>query len=129
VTVLLLDTHVALWWLADDPRLSARIRRTVQRSDATHLSAASTWEVAIKMAIGRLALDLGEGESFAQTCADQGFSLTAVTHEDAWSIAALPASRTDPFDRLIAGTARRRGWTVVTADPAFDAFGVALLRP
>lgn len=83
MTVLLLDTHVALWWLADDPRLSARIRRTVARSDATHLSAASTWEVAIKMAIGKLAPELREGERSAQTCADQGFSLTAVTHEDA----------------------------------------------
>ena len=84
--------------------------------------------MAIKIAIGKLELDLGE-LSFADTVADQGFELTAVTHEDAWSIGALPPARTDPFDRLIAATARRRGWTVVTADPAFDGLGVPLLRP
>lgn len=128
MTALLLDTHMALWWLADDPRLSPRIRSAVQRADGVHVSAASTWEVAIKVAIGKLKLDLG-GRSFAETCADQGFDLTPVTHEDAWSIGALPSARTDPFDRLIAATARRRGWTVVTADPAFEVFGVALLAP
>lgn len=128
MTSLLLDTHIALWWLADDPRLTAGLRHAVQQSEAVHVSAASTWEVAIKVAIGKLELGLREGESFARTCSDQGFSLTAVTHEDAWSIGALPATRTDPFDRLIAATARRRGWTVVTADSAFEAFDVALLR-
>lgn len=127
MTTLLLDTHVVLWWLADDPRLSAEARRAVQHSAAAYVSAASTWEIAIKMAIGKLAIDL-VADSFANTCSEQGFSLVAVTHEDAWSIGALPTARTDPFDRLIAATARRRGWTVVTADPAFEAFGVDLLR-
>lgn len=129
MTALLLDTHVALWWLADDRRLTAGMRRAVERSDGAHVSAASTWEVAIKVAIGKLDVHFEEGESFAQTCADQGFTLVAVTHVDAWSIGALPATRSDPFDRLIAATARRRGWTVVTADPAFEAFGVALVTP
>jgi PIN domain nuclease of toxin-antitoxin system len=41
----------------------------------------------------------------------------------------LSPSRTDQFDRLIAATARRRGWIVVSADPAFDELGVAVLRP
>lgn len=129
MTPLLLDTHVVLWWLADDPRLTDGLRLAVQQADGVHISAASTWEVAIKVEIGKLDVDFREGESFVQVCAAQGFVLTAVTHEDAWSIGALPAARTDPFDRLIAATARRRGWTVVTADPAFEAFGVALLRP
>lgn len=129
MTSLLLDTHVVLWWLADDPRLSPRVRKAVRGADGVHVSAASTWEAAIKVAIGKLELDLDAGASFGQICADQGFSLVAVSHEDAWSIGALPTTRTDPFDRLIAATAKRRGWTVVTADPAFEAFDVPLLRP
>lgn len=129
MTALILDTHVALWWLADDRRLTAGMRQAVEQSDSAHISAASTWEVAIKVAIGKLDVDLGEGESFARLCSEQGFALAAVTHEDAWSITALPPSRTDPFDRLIAATAQRRGWTVVTADPAFEAFGIALITP
>jgi len=124
VTVLLLDTHVVLWWLSDDPRLGTGARDAIGGSPQAYVSAASTWEVAIKIAIGKLELDLPADTSFGQLCAEQGFTLAPVTHEDAWSIRDLPATRTDPFDRLIAGSARTRGWTVVTADPAFDAFDV-----
>lgn len=127
MTSVILDTHVALWWLADDRRLTAGMRQAVDQSDGAHISAASTWEVAIKVAIGKLDIDLRDGESFAQLCSDQGFTLAAVTHEDAWNVTGLRPSRTDPFDRLIAATAARRGWTVVTADPAFEAFGISLI--
>lgn len=129
MTSLLLDTHVALWWLADDRRLTPALRAAVEQADGVHLSAASTWEVAIKVAIGKLEVDGLEEAGFAELCAEQGFSLVPVSHEDAWSVLALPVPRTDPFDRLIAATARRRGWTVATADPVFDVFGVSLLRP
>ena len=126
---LLLDTHVVLWWLADDPRLAARTREQVTQASAVHVSAATTWEVAIKSAIGRLALDLDEGATFPMICAAQGFSLAGVDHRDAWAVVDLPPSRTDPFDRLIAATALRRGWIIVSADPVFDGLGVAVLRP
>ena len=129
MTTLLLDTHVVLWWLADDPRLTPSMRQAVLHADAPHVSAASSWEVAIKVAIGTLTIDLPDGQTFAQTCSDQGFSLLGVTHEDAWSIRELPPARTDPFDRLIAATARRRRWTVATADAAFEDLNVDLLRP
>lgn len=124
---LLLDTHIVLWWPSDDPRLSDSVRRAVQAADNVTVSAASTWGVAIKAAIGKLVIDLPEGSSFASTCADQGFDLLPITHEDAWAGGTLPRSRTDPFDRLIAATARRRRWTVVTADPASAGLGVDLL--
>ena len=124
---LLLDTHVVLWWLADDPRLGAAIRDEVMRASAVHVSAATTWEVAIKSAIGRL--DLDDDATFPAICEAQGFSLVGVDHRDAWAVRDLPPSRTDPFDRLIAATARRRGWIVVSADPVFDGLGVAVLRP
>lgn len=125
---LLLDTHVVLWWLADDPRLGADVRERVLDAAGVHVSAASTWEVAIKRSIGKLDLDLEPGSTFPAVCADQGFRLTAVDHRDAWAIGELPPSRTDPFDRLIAATARRRGWTVVSADPSFDELGVPVVR-
>lgn len=87
------------------------------------------WEVAIKQAIGKLDLGLEGRESFAQVCADQGFKLATVTHEDAWAVTELPPTRADPFDRLITATARRRRWTVVTVDAGFDALDVAGLDP
>lgn len=129
MTAVLLDTHVVLWWLAADPRLTSPMREAVQRSDAAYVSAASSWEVALKMALGKLTIELPAGRTFAETCSDQGFALVAVTHEDAWSVRTLPPARTDPFDRLLAATARRRGWTIATADPAFESLDVDLLRP
>lgn len=126
---LVLDTHVALWWLADDPRLTAAGRERVLQASRVAVSAASTWEIAIKQSIGKLELDLAPDERLPGVLADQGFDLMAVEHADAWEIEALPPSRTDPFDRLIAAAARRRGLAVVTADPAFDALGVTVLRP
>jgi PIN domain nuclease of toxin-antitoxin system len=129
LSALILDTHIALWWLADDPRLTPRLRELVAQSTDVYLSSASTWEVAIKLAIGRLRLDLDTDTTFASVCAAQGFRLLAVDHADAWAVLSLPATRSDPFDRLIAATARRRGWTVVTADAVFDDLGVPTLRP
>lgn len=129
MSALLLDTHVALWWLADDERLTPRLRRGVTRSSAVYLSSASTWEVAIKLSIGKLTVDLDPGMTFATVCAAQGFRLLPIDHEDAWAVLSLPVTRGDPFDRLIAATAQRRGWTVVTADPVFDELGVPILGP
>ena len=129
MSALLLDTHIALWWLIDDPRLSAHLRELVTRSRDVYLSSASTWEVAIKLSIGKLRLELDPGTTFASVCADQGFSLVPVEHQDAWAVVDLPLSRADPFDRLIAATARRRGWTVVTADAVFGGLGIPTITP
>jgi PIN domain nuclease of toxin-antitoxin system len=125
----ILDTHIALWWLADDARLTPRLRELIGRASDVYLSSASTWEVAIKLAIGKLKLDLEADTTFASVCAAQGFRLLSVEHADAWAVLSLPMTRADPFDRLIAATARRRGWTIVTADAVFDELGVPTLKP
>lgn len=129
MNTLLLDTQIVLWWLADDPRLTDRLREEIGRGGEVYVSSASTWEVAIKLGIGKLRLRLEDGETFPSMCAAQGFRLLPIDHDDAWAVGALPESRTDPFDRLIAAVASRRRWTVVTADHAFAAFGVSTLMP
>jgi PIN domain nuclease of toxin-antitoxin system len=69
LSALILDTHIALWWLADDGRLSPRLRELIAKSTDVCLSSASTWEVAIKLAIGKLRLDLDPDTTFASVCA------------------------------------------------------------
>lgn len=124
---LLLDTHVALWWLLAAPELPTATQRAISAAQSVHVSAVTTWEVAIKRAIGKLTLVLPDAVSFPEACRGHGFTLTDVTHADAEAVAALPPARRDPFDRLLAATVRRRGWTLVTRDPAFVALGVATL--
>jgi PIN domain nuclease of toxin-antitoxin system len=124
---LLLDTHVVLWWLADDRRLGDAAREAILAAPAANVSAASTWEVAIKLAIGKLELDTPDGAAFPELCEAQGFGLVSVDHRDAWAVRGLAPSRADPFDRLIAATALRRGFTVVSADPALAALGVQVV--
>lgn len=124
---LLLDTHAALWWLEASPQLPSVTRQAIVAAPAVCVSAATTWEVAIKRAIGKLSAAMPDGMSFPEACRGHGFELTDVTHADAEAVAALPPGRTDPFDRLLAATARRRGWTLVTRDPAFAGLGVSTL--
>lgn len=69
---LLLDTHVVLWWLAGDPRLGAATRDEVMQAASVHVSAATTWEVAIKSAIGRLDLDLDDDATFPGSARHRG---------------------------------------------------------
>lgn len=124
---LLLDTHVALWWLGDPGRVPASTRQAITTATDVHVSAASTWEVTIKQALGKLDVVLPTGTSFSMACRDHGFTLVDVSHADAEAIGDLPAARRDPFDRLLAATSRRRGWTLVTRDPAFSALAVSTL--
>lgn len=126
---LILDTHIALWWLADDARLTPRLRQLIGRSTDVYVSSASTWEVAIKLAIGKLKLEFEPHTTFPSVCEAQGFRLIPVDHDDVWALLELPGARADPCDRLIAATARRRGWAVVTADPVFDDLGVTTAEP
>ncbi len=124
---LLLDTHAALWWLLASAEMPDATRQAIIAAGAVHVSAATTWEVAIKRAIGKLELTLPDGMTFSGACRAHGFSLADVSHADAEAVAELPRARRDPFDRLIAATARRRNWTLVTRDPGFAELAVSTL--
>lgn len=120
----LLDTHVLLWWLADDDRLTRPMRGAIQDERTTVLvSAVSAWEMAITAALGRLALPDGlEAELEAQ-----GFDELPVTVQDGLAAGALPRHHDDPFDRMLIAQAQRRDLVLVSADSRFADYGVRLL--
>ena len=121
---LLLDTHVLLWWLADDPRLTPTMREAIgDPSTAVMVSAASAWEVAIKAALGKLTVPDGFGQELER----QGFDELAVTVEDGLTAGALPRHHGDPFDRMLIAQAARRRLVVVTADRRFADYDVLTL--
>jgi PIN domain nuclease of toxin-antitoxin system len=121
---LLLDTHVLLWWLADDPRLTPAMREAIaDPSTAVMVSAASAWEVAIKAAAGKLTVPDG----LPQELARHGFDELPVTVEDGLAAGALPRHHGDPFDRMLIAQATRRRIVVVTADRRFADYDVLTL--
>jgi len=120
---LLLDTHVVLWWRQDSPQLNAAVRRTIRSAGVVLVSAASGWEVAVKLSIGKLRLS----DSFARMVKDSGFTDLPVTLTHAEQITALPRHHGDPFDRMLVAQARVEGATVITHDRQFEPYGVPII--
>jgi len=124
----LLDTHVWLWMLTAPERIGGRAAAVMHdsRNDLL-LSAASSWEIATKFAIGRLPLP----ES-PETYVPERMRLTRVeslpvTHAHALRVASLPRHHQDPFDRLLVAQAQVESLTIVTVDSAFAGYDVPLL--
>jgi PIN domain nuclease of toxin-antitoxin system len=120
---LLLDTQVLIWW-DEGRRLSPGARRAIREAPEVFVSAASAWEVAIKVALGRL----GPTRTVEEAAGESGFVELPVTFRHAARIAALPLHHRDPFDRLLVAQAEVEGLTLVTRDPAFEPYGVETLR-
>ncbi|MEZ1316294.1 type II toxin-antitoxin system VapC family toxin [Pseudomonas fluorescens] len=110
----LLDTHVLLWALADDHRLSDKARMLINNAAEIYVSAATFWEMAIKVSLGKLSVDL---EEIRQHCVDSGFIELAVSFEHAIAVKDLEYHHRDPFDRLIVAAAITEPMKLLTADP------------
>lgn len=111
---LLLDTHVVLWALADDTRLSVAAREAIADGDnLVCISAVSAWEITIKRALGKLR---APDDLVAQLRAAH-FDTLDMTVEHALAVGALPDLHRDPFDRMLVAQARVETLTIVTLDP------------
>jgi PIN domain nuclease of toxin-antitoxin system len=121
---LLLDTHVILWWLTDDPALSDDVKARLDGEPDVYVSAASIWEVAIKQSIGKPA----EPANLAEEIMDSGFRALAITSEHAMVAGRLPLIHRDPFDRMLVAQARCEGLTLASHDPHVQQYDVDLLR-
>lgn len=122
---LLIDTQALLWWLKDDPQLSAAARLAIAASANTRrFSIAGAWEMAIKCSIGKLTLDAPAAALLADHLPLNRIEMLGVTLGDLGRLEALPWHHRDPFDRLMAAQALERDLTIVSSDDAFDAYGV-----
>lgn len=122
-TKLLLDTHVFLWWRTDSPQLKGTAREAIGQADLVFVSAASAWEAAIKMGLGRLELP----QSFEEGVQDSGFERLLVDFSHAERVAALPMHHRDPFDRLLVAQAQQEDLTLVTHDQALEGYDLDIL--
>lgn len=120
---LLLDTHVAVWWLDGDRRLSRATRAAIESAAEAYLSVVSLWEIFIKQDKGRLDLPAG----FVNALRDDFVDLP-LTVDHVLEGRALPVLHRDPFDRMLVAQAIAEGLTIVTADYALANFQVSVLQ-
>jgi PIN domain nuclease of toxin-antitoxin system len=122
---ILLDTHMLLWWLSDDPKLPGGVLAVVTepRTDV-YVSAISMAEIAIKISLGKLRVD---GDIGAAT-RDSGFSSLPFTADHASLLRDLPWHHRDPFDRMLIARALAEGLTLSSVDGVCAAYGVPILR-
>lgn len=114
---LLLDTHCFLWWFADDPRLGDSARELIGNAENdVYFSAASSWEIAIKVSLGKLRLPESPDVYVPTRLAAQEIQGLAIEHVHALRVANLPSHHQDPFDRLIVAQAQIEKMPVVTVD-------------
>lgn len=125
---LLLDTQALLWWREGNSRLGPKARAHIARDAAeVRVSAASAWEIAIKVQSGRLPFREPVAIWMPAAIADSGFLTLSVTLEHAVAVAELPQHHGDPFDRLLIVQAQIERLTIVTSDTAFDDYDVEVL--
>ncbi len=111
--MLLLDTHVYLWYLVDSPRITREISEQISKADVVLISAASIWEAAIKIQAGKLDASISD---LVEGIEASGFSELPVRAEDAARVASLPPIHNDPFDRLLVAQALAGPFRLLTAD-------------
>jgi PIN domain nuclease of toxin-antitoxin system len=116
---LLLDTNVLLWWFADSPRLNEDARELITTSPMVYVSAATTWEIEIKRAIGKLKAPADLEEALFAS----HFVPLAITVAHSIAAAKLPRHHDDPFDRMLIAQADREGLTLLTSDERLKEYG------
>jgi PIN domain nuclease of toxin-antitoxin system len=113
---LLLDTHVALWAVSDDPRLSPKARELIAtQRNLIWVSAVSIWEIAIKHGLGRGDMPISGAEAL-KYFRQSGYRMLPVSPEHAAAVEALPAHHQDPFDRLLVAQSLTEPLRLLTHD-------------
>ncbi len=121
---LLLDTHVFLWIVAGSTRLKPAARRLIEDAEAVHGSAASIWEVAIEVPLGKLQANADE---LADAIERSGFTALPVRAAHGAGVAKPAPHRSDPFDRLLVAQALAEPLRLVTADEALARYSDVVL--
>jgi PIN domain nuclease of toxin-antitoxin system len=111
---LLLDTHVLLWWLQDEPRLGPSTRALIANpANDVLVSVVSLWEMVVKQRVGKLEADVA---AIVAMLPDQGLALLPIAPAHLAILAQLPAHHQDPFDHLLIAQAIGEDATFVSAD-------------
>ncbi|MFH2131919.1 MAG: type II toxin-antitoxin system VapC family toxin [bacterium] len=126
---MLLDTHIFLWWLFDDPKLSKKIRIILcDLNNPVFVSAATVWEVATKYRLGKLPAASSVAENVPYWIVKAGFKPLAISPEHAQLSGSWDISHRDPFDRMLAAQAKLEDLALISDDHALTAFPVKIIK-
>lgn len=117
---LLLDTHILIWALEADPRIKLLAERLADPDNEVFFSAASLWEMAIKVGTGKLEVDVAE---FRAEALATGFIELPVLGQHIESLVGMPHHHRDPFDRLLVAQAAAEPMRLITADATVALYG------
>jgi len=121
----LIDSHALIWYVDQDQLLTPTAHTAI--TDPTNellVSAATVWEIAIKVGLGKLTLSLAYRQWMAKAIADLSLVVLPITVDYADIQAGLPRLHGDPFDRLIVAQAIAEGVPVISSDSQLDAYGI-----
>ncbi len=121
----LLDTHILLWWLGDEQKLSPQIRAVISNPEnVIFVSAATVWEMSIKKSLGKLSMP----NNLLEKLKDNNFQVLDITAEHGLRVTDLPLHHKDPFDRMLIAQSMIEGLTIITLDTKFPLYDIPLLR-
>ncbi len=124
----LLDTHALLWWLDGDKRLSKPARDFIgEEANTIFVSAASAWEIATKVRIGKLPGAVEAAAGLAAAVTSQGFTELSISITDGARAGSLPGPLRDPFDRMLIAQALALGVPLISNEKVFDDYGIQRL--
>jgi PIN domain nuclease of toxin-antitoxin system len=125
---ILLDTHIFLWFIQGDSRLKGALRKEIEnRKNTVIFSAASCWEICIKISIGKLQLAEDWQRKVDSKLAENNIIWLEIKKDHMAQIVDLPWHHRDPFDRLLIAQALTEDFLLCSQDPSFSSYGVNLL--
>ena len=122
---LLLDTHAFLWFILDDPQLSATARAMIEEPiNDVEVSPASYWEIAIKIGLRKYSLPRPYQEFMESQISINDFRILHIEPKHTSLLTTMPPHHKDPFDRLLVAQTLVEGISIVSGDEILDAYGV-----
>jgi PIN domain nuclease of toxin-antitoxin system len=122
----LIDTHVLLWGLQDEPKLSDRVRTLLPKAEVW-ISVASLWEIIAKVQVGKLMLPTPVRDYLTLKLRENGVSVLPLTFDHVRRLEELPLHHRDPFDRILIAQSLEENLPLITADSLFKNYAVRLI--
>lgn len=124
---LILDTHILIWILDGNPKVTPEIRTTIEDpQNHIFISQATIWELTIKISIGKLILPIPLSDLFFYI-ERSGWAILPIQNSDFLKLQDLPFHHTDPFDRIIISQCLNHNFNLITQDKSFKSYGLSII--